>query len=145
MRPVGGPETPPRRSSSAQALVVAVGTYVPAEFGSCADVKLAVDARQVGFDRFGADKQCRGDVTVGHARGCELPDSPFGGCEGEVPSWCDVDACEFGTCAVGPQRCAYCIEGLQCLAESCSGSVLLALTALQLAEPELGAGAFERH
>jgi hypothetical protein len=44
-RPVGHPQTPPRPSSSAQALVVTVGTYVPAEFGSCADAKLAVDAR----------------------------------------------------------------------------------------------------
>jgi hypothetical protein len=34
-----------RPSSSARALLVAVGTYVPAEFGSCADAKLAVDAR----------------------------------------------------------------------------------------------------
>ena len=44
-RPAGHPQTPPRPSSSAQALVVTVGTYVPAEFGSCADAKLAVDAR----------------------------------------------------------------------------------------------------
>jgi hypothetical protein len=44
-RLVGYPQTPPRPSSSARALLVAVGTYVSAEFGSCADAKLAVGAR----------------------------------------------------------------------------------------------------
>jgi hypothetical protein len=34
-----------RGRTAGRALMVAVGTYVPAELGSCADAKLAVDAR----------------------------------------------------------------------------------------------------
>jgi hypothetical protein len=42
---VGRPQTPQRPKFLAQSLVGAVGTYVQAEFGSCVDAQLAVDAR----------------------------------------------------------------------------------------------------
>jgi hypothetical protein len=82
---------------------------------------------------------------VGHTGCRQLGHPQLRWCEREVVGGGGFGARQLRSGAVGPQWCAHRREGLQGLAQSCAGKLLLALTTLQLAEQQLGTGPFEWH
>ena len=113
------------------------------------DTELAVGVGQVCLDGLGRDEQGLGDFGVGQGRGCQVGDSPFGGCEraeaGEGgTSRPRAEAVQLATCPVDQCRCAQRVGLCVATAERGQGCGVVTCVSLGCAEVDQRGGVFEQ-